>query len=262
MFDEPNESPQERTIDPAQRAKDKSDEFRVHAEVCAVFEGPRKFDAQILSLKADLARDIQKRMARLEKSKAADSPILPPESAADAAALLNLSSTEKLSSNDYHIYRRPGELMIVRWLEADQIEIFYERLQAHFDVALDDFKNEQREAFGWKQDAKMTAFLGALDAIDVKMPDRYLREIIRKHSVFVLSTLTADEMDISHLTETVMGSEVADVVGPASAPPDDPTERDRAWFFKLFSLRGMFEGVERMCFFTYMQKAEDTFEGD
>ena len=112
MFDEPSESPQERNFDPAQRAKDKSEEFRVHAEVAAVFEGPRKFDAQIVRLKDDLARDIQKRMARLEKAKTPESPILPPESAADAAALLNLSSSEKLASNDYYIYRRPGEVMM------------------------------------------------------------------------------------------------------------------------------------------------------
>ena len=52
------------------------------------------------------------------------------------------------------------------------------------------------------------------------------------------------------------------VVGSASAPPDVPTERDFAWFFKLFSLRGMVAGTERMCFFAYLQKTEDTFEGD
>src|SRR4051794_9583767 len=157
MFDEPEESPGERVVDPAQLAKDKTDEFRVHAEVCAVFEGPRKFEAEIRRLKDDVARDIQKRMARLEKAKKPDSPILPPESAADAAELLKLSG-EQFSTNDYHIYRRPGEVMIMRWLEGEQIDSFYERLQAHFDVALDDFKNEQREAFGWKQDTKMTSF--------------------------------------------------------------------------------------------------------
>src|SRR5205814_2865758 len=135
------QSPQQRNIDPAQLAKDKTDEFRVHAEVCAVFEGPRKFDAEIRKLKDDLARDIQKRMAKLEKAKTQESPILPPESAADAAALLDLFTAEKLSTNDYHVYRRPGELMIARWLEGDQVETFYERLQAHFDAAFDDFKN-------------------------------------------------------------------------------------------------------------------------
>ena len=38
------------------------------------------------------------------------------------------------------------------------------------------------------------------------------------------------------------------------------TEQDRAWFFKLFSLRGVVQDVQRMCFFTYLQKAEDTFD--
>ena len=52
------------------------------------------------------------------------------------------------------------------------------------------------------------------------------------------------------------------IVGRASAPPEEPTESDRAWFFKLFSLRGMIDGIERMCFFTYLQKAEDTFESE
>ena len=49
-----------------------------------------------------------------------------------------------------------------------------------------------------------------------------------------------------------------EIVGPASAPPDAPTEKDRAWFFKLFSLRGVIEGVEKMCFFTYLQKSDDS----
>jgi hypothetical protein len=259
MFDEPSESPQERTVDPAQRAKDKTDEFRVHAEVCAVFEGPRKFDSEILKLDNEIARDVQKRMARLEKTKKPDSPILPPESAAEATAIMNLAGKDALSTNDYHISRRPGEVMILRWLEGEQVETLYERIQAHFDVALDDYKSEQREGYGWKQDSKMTAYLDALDAVDIKMPDRYLRDVIRKHNVFVLSTLTADEMDISYLTETVMGAQVTDVVGAISALPDDPTESDRAWFFKLFSLRGVIDGVERMCFFAYLQKAEESW---
>ena len=95
------------------------------------------------------------------------------------------------------------------------------------------------------------------------MEDRYLRDVIRKHNVFVLSTVTADEMNVQHLADYVMGVPAAEVVGAASAPPDeDPTDRDRAWFFKLFSLRGIVEGVERMCFFTFMQKTEDTFDLD
>ncbi|MGE5611179.1 MAG: hypothetical protein ACM359_18160 [Bacillota bacterium] len=264
MFDEPNEEPQERVFDPAQRAQEKSDEFRIHAEVCAVFEGQRKFDAELLvGLDDQLARDIQKRIARLEKSKTPDSPILPPPSVAEAAALLNLPKTASLSTNDYHIYRRPGEVMIVRWLEGDQVDAFYQRIQAHFDVALGQYREEERQALGWKQDPKTLAYLEALDKLEVRMVDRYLRDVIRKHNVFVLSTLTADEMDILHLCDYVMGVPAAEVVGAASAPPEEePTEQDRAWFFRLFSLRGMNAGVEQMCFFTYMQKSEDTFDSD
>jgi hypothetical protein len=101
--------------------------------------------------------------------------------------------------------------------------------------------------------------LDALDTIDVKMADRYAREPIKTHRVFILSTQTADEMDIVHLTDYVMSVGPAAVVGEASVPPDDgATESDRAWFFKLFALRGMSEGEERMCFFTFMQKADES----
>jgi hypothetical protein len=261
MFDEPNEPPQDRSFDPAQRAQEKSDEFRIYAAIAAVFEGTRKFDAQLLpGLDPELARTIQQIIGRLEKSKSPDSPVLPAESTADTAALLAIPHTQGLSTNDYHIHRRPGEVTIVRWLEGDQVETFYERLQAHFDVALDDYRHEQKEEHSWKQDEKTLAYLAALDALDVRMADRYLRDPIRKHNIFVLSTLAADEMDILYLTDYVMSLSAADVVGAASIPPDNPTEHDRAWFFKLFSLRGMNEGVERMCFFGYLQKTEDTFE--
>jgi len=94
------------------------------------------------------------------------------------------------------------------------------------------------------------------------MADRYLRPVIRQFNVFVLSTQTADEINISYLCDYLMGSSAAEIVGPASAPPDNPTERDLAWFYKLFSLRGMDQGIERMCFFTYLQKSEDTFENE
>jgi hypothetical protein len=111
---------------------------------------------------------------------------------------------------------------------------------------------------GWKQDPQTLAYLEALDKIDVRMADRYLREPIRKHKLFVLSTQVADEIDILHLCDYVMGVDAADVVGKASAPPEDgATERDRAWFFKLFSLRGIVEDVERTCFFTFLQKTDE-----
>ncbi|HEV2293107.1 MAG TPA: hypothetical protein VGR35_04580 [Tepidisphaeraceae bacterium] len=261
MFDEPNEeTPAERSIDPADRAKEKFDEFRMHAELAAVFEAQRKFDAQILpKLDAEVARDVQRTIARLEKARLADGPLLPEPSSADAARLLNLPATSNLSTNDYHIHRRPGEVMIVRFLAGEQVETFYERMQAHFNAALNQYREEERQSHGWKQDPDTLKYLQALDGIDVRMSDRYLRDAIRKHNVFVLSTQTADELDIMHLCDYVMGAPAAEVVGADSAPPEDAaTERDRAWFFKLFSLRGINERVERMCFFAYLQKTDDS----
>jgi hypothetical protein len=149
--------------------------------------------------------------------------------------------------------------MIVRWLAGEQVETFYERLQAHFDAALEGCKEDERQAHEWKRDPKAQAYLKALDAIEVRMADRYLRDLIRKHNLFVLSTQSADEINIAYLCDYVMGVPAADLVGSASAPPSEPTERDLAWFFKLFSLRGMSEGVERMWFFTYLQKSDDSF---
>ena len=258
MFDEPQEDPAERSFNPADQAREKSDEFRMHAELAAVFEGARKFDAELVpGLDAQVAREIQRTIGKLEKSKTPDSPILPPASAADATALLGFPKSHELSTNDYHIHRRPGEVMIVRWLEGDQVETFYERIQAHFDAALEGFKEDERQAKEWKQDPKTLAYLKALDALEVKMADRYLRDLIRKHNVFVLSTQSADEMNIAYLADHIMNVSAAEIVGEASAPPDAPTERDLAWFFKLFSLRGMVAGMERMCFFAFLQKSDD-----
>jgi hypothetical protein len=261
MFDEPTESPQEHSSDPAQRAREKADEFRTHAERAAVFEGTRKFEAQILTrLDADVAREIQRTMGRLEKAKAPESPILLSAAVDDAAKLLNLWREKNLSTNDYHIHRRPGEVMIVRWLAGEQVETFYERLQAHFDAALGGHKEDERQSHEWKQDAAADAYFAALDAIEVKMAERYLRDLIRQHNLFVLSTQSADEIDILYLSDYLMSVSAAEIVGEASAPPaGEATEQDRAWFFKLFSLRGMNEGVEQMCFFTYLQKSDEMF---
>jgi hypothetical protein len=260
--DDANRDPGERVIDPAQRAKEKADEFRMHAEIYAVFEGPRKFDAQVRpGLDEELARDVQRRMARLEKAKSPESPILPPAQAADATGLLTLVDARGLATGDYHVRRRPGEVMIVRWLAGEQVETFYARMQAHFDAALEGYRVDERQQHAWRQDPPTLKFLEALDAIAVRTDERYLRDAIKQHDLTVLSTVTADEMDILHLCDHAMGVPAAEVVGAASAPPEDgATERDRAWFFRLFSLRGRVEGVERMCFFTYLQKAEDTFD--
>jgi hypothetical protein len=265
VYEEP-EDPESRRdetpTDPAARAAEKGNEFRMHAELAAVFEGPRKFDAAVRAgLDPQLAREVQRAVAKLEKAKQPDSPVLPQPVAADAAALLKLPESKELPTGDYHVHRRPGEVMIVRWLAGDEVETFYERFQAHFDVAMEDYREEERSTHSWKQDPKTVAYLEALDALDVKTADRYLRDLIRQHRLFVLSTLAVDEMDVLHLANHLMGVSAEEVVGTASAPPEeDATEQDRAWFFKLFSLRGIVEGVERMCFFTYMQKAEDTFD--
>src|SRR3954468_24501043 len=169
MFDEPEEQHADLPRDPATRAREKSDEFRMHAELAAVFEAPRKFDARLIpGLDIDLAREIQRTMARLEKSKTPDSPILPPTSAPDAATLLDMPAPKDLSPGDYHIHRRPGEVMIVRWLAGDDVETFYTRLQAHFDAALEGFRDDERSAHSWKQDPSVAAYLKALDAIELK----------------------------------------------------------------------------------------------
>src|SRR5215470_4899053 len=81
MFDEPDgeagESPSERARDPATMAREKADEFRMHAELAAVFEGVRKCDARLVpGLDPEVARQVQRSMARLEKAKAAEHPVL------------------------------------------------------------------------------------------------------------------------------------------------------------------------------------------
>jgi hypothetical protein len=150
--------------------------------------------------------------------------------------------------------------MIVRFLAGEQVESFYTRLQAHFDAALKQYREEERQQKGWKQDPTTLAYLEALDAVEIKMADRYLRPLIKQHNLFVLSDQSADEIDILYVTDLLMGVEAAKLVGSPSAPPDEqPTESDRAWFFKLFSLRGMKDGEERMCFFVYLQKAEESW---
>ena len=260
MFEEPGEEKHEPSMSPIDRAREKSDEFRMHAELAAVFEEIRKTGAELrANLSADLAREIQRTMGKLEKSKSPQHPVLPEGSGADAAHLLNLYQIKELSTNDYHVHRRPGEMMIVRWLQGDEVEAFYERLQAHFDAALEGHKEDERQAHEWKQSADAKAYSAALEKLDVKMAERYLRKEIREHRIYVLSTQSADEMNIAYLSDYIMNISPAELVGEASAPPHDPSETDLAWFFKLFSLRGIREGVEQMCFFAFLQKSDDSF---
>jgi hypothetical protein len=260
MYDEPSESPTEDSSDPKVRANEKAAELRTHAELAAVFEATRKFEAEIRpKLDPDLARQIQQTMGKLAKAKSADMPLIPETSAADAIALLDMPARNELSTNDYHVHRRPGEVMVVRFLAGEQVETFYERLQAHFDAAMGSYIEDERQQNEWKKDAKATAYLKALDGLKVRMAEWYAREPIRQHKLLVLSTQTADEINIQYLTEHLMGAAPVDLVGPASAPPDDPNESDLAWFFKLFSLRGIVDGQERMCFFAFLQKTDEAW---
>lgn len=258
MFEDPSEPPIENAADPAARAREKADHLRLHAEFAAVFEGCRKFEAQLKpGLNADLARDVQRTIAKLEKSRHPDAPLIPPESVPEAERLLRLPDSPAISTNDYHLYRRPGEVMILRLLSGDQVNTFYERLTAHFNAALAGMQEDERTALEWQQDPKAATYLKALDEIKYDLPAFYLREPIKALNLHVLSTQTADEFNINFLADTFMGVPVEELVGQASAPPDEPSESDLAWFFKLFSLRGMIDGVERMCFFVFLQKSDD-----
>ena len=83
---DPGESPTERPITPAEQAKEKADEFRMHAELVAVFEGRRKYDAELLSnLDRDVAREVQRTIAKLEKAKEAETPLISATAAPDAS---------------------------------------------------------------------------------------------------------------------------------------------------------------------------------
>lgn len=258
MFDEPGELPMEGARDPLDRAREKCDEFRMHAELCAVFEGCRKQDARILNtLDPDTAADVQRSIARLEKSRIDNTPILKPDTWEDASRLLTLPEKGTVGTNDYYVCRRPGEAIVVRWLAGPQVDGFYSRLQAHFDAAHNQFRSDERDSHGWKQDPEIARYLDALDALEIRMADRYLRPTILEHRVFVLSTQSADEMDIVHLCDYLMGVDPAATVGQSSAPGESPSEQDRAWFFKLFSLRGIVADVECMCFFTFLQKSDE-----
>src|SRR6476660_1534319 len=105
MYEEPEEDPVERSLDPADEAKQKFDEFRMHAEFAAVFEGTRKFDARIIpSLDAEIARQVQRAMAKLEKAKTQEIPVLPPESWPEAAEILLLCDAKDLSFFYCHGY--------------------------------------------------------------------------------------------------------------------------------------------------------------
>jgi hypothetical protein len=259
--DEPIEPKAETYLTPDARAAEKVAELRMHSELAAIFEGPRKFEANLTAgLDPDIARDVQRSMAKFERSKVEATPVLDAASMPDAFRILELPTTAALTTNDYHIYRRPGEVMIARWLAGDEIDTFIGRYQAHCDAALAGAREEDRSSLEWRGDEQTTAYLTALDAAELNAELLYYREPIRKHGICVITTTATDEMNIRFLCSHLMGAEISDVVGTASAPGDDATDRELAWYFKLFSLRGAKDGVERMCFFTFLQKSDDDFD--
>ena len=259
MSDDEAGAADERPIDPEQRVREKAGELRMHAELAAVFEGCRKFEAELKTgLDADIARQVQRAMAMADRSRDGNSPLVTGEAIDGAMTVLRLPVDQALSTNDYHVYRRPGEVMIVRWLAGDEVDTFYQRLQAHFDAGLASLRNDERENHGWKQEPATLRYLDTLDELNIDLADRYFREAVRTHGGVMLSTQTADQMNISFLAEHVMGVGSAELVGRASAPTsDEPAESELAWFFKLFLLRGAEGGSERCCFFAFLQKADD-----
>ena len=42
--------------------------------------------------------------------------------------------------------------MIIRFLAGAQVDSFYTRFQAHFDAALGQYREEEHQQHGWKQD--------------------------------------------------------------------------------------------------------------
>ena len=258
--DEPGQVPAERASDPQQRAREKADAFRMHAELAAIYEGLRKFEAAVdASLNASLARDIQRAVGKLANAREPETPVLPATTWPDARKLLvNLPAEHGLTTNDYHVHQRPGEVMLVRWLAGEEVDTFYERMQAHFEAALNDARETERANLGWRADDATNQYLDALDKIEFRMADRYLRDAIRQHQLFVCSTLAADEIHVGYLCQHLMGIDVEQLVGEDNAPPAGASEHEMAWFYKLFSIRGLSKsGEERMCFFTYLQKTDD-----
>jgi hypothetical protein len=271
MFDDDDAPRSKPTRDPQVRALEKIEEFRMHAELAAVFEAPRKFGAAVLTdLPTAVSRDLQLTLARLDKARANLGQLIPPAplaspaasepatplASAEAMRLLTMPETEDLSTGDYHLCRRPGEVTIARWVVGDEVDTFYTRLQAHFDVALEGHKDDERQDNAWKNDPDVLSYLDALEKNPVNLAEVYLRPQVRQHGVFAINTQTADEINIEYLADYLMGVAPADVVGDESAPPEAPTESDLAWYFKLFLLRGIRDGTERALFFTFLQKTD------
>lgn len=256
MFDEPDQRRDDTASDPKKRLDEKLAELRMLAELAAIFEGPRKFRSKLLpTLAIEHAREIQRAVAVLERRKKPGVPILPPDEWTDAEALLKRIAELLPSPGDYHLHRRPGEVMLVRWLDEQQAGSFYERMQAHFDTMLQQVREDERQALGWKQDPAMQRYLDALETASSRMEDYYLRMPIRS-GAWALSTISTDDMNILFLADQLMGVEPSALVGTAAAPADPFDEEQLGWYMRLFSLRGLVQKSERVLFFVFLQRSE------
>lgn len=262
MFDDDAQPPNETSSDPVQRANEQAEMLRLNAELAAVFEGTRKFDAQMIALDVGMMRKIQLDMARLAKSRLSEMPVIHPSHRPHVDALLTYCDTQSLTTNDYYYHRRPGEVMLARWLAGEEVQIFYDRMQAHFEAGWSAFLEDERSANEWKQDESTSRYVAALESIKEDMSKRYARQAVTNLYLAFLSTQTADEINLLMISDQIMGIGAESLVGTKSAPSDDTNETELAWFFKLFSLRAMVNGVERMCFFAFLQKSGDDFEMD
>lgn len=261
MYDDPDERKDDKASGPETRLKEKLDQLRIHADLCAIFEGTRKFDAQVKTdVDSNLVRDVQQIVAKLEKSKKPGKPFLTPARALGAATLFASLEEQGVSTSDYHVYRRPAEVMIVRWIRGEQVDTFYKRLQAHMDVAIKQTREDERQALAWKNDPDTNAYLELLDVAELDMQLYWMREVLRDHELATVRTQTADEINISYIADFIMGVGPAELVGEEFAPSSGADDSELAWFFKLFALCGTREGEEHIVFFVFLQKTDDEFD--
>jgi hypothetical protein len=261
MYDDPEERKDDNADAPDTRLKEKLDGLRIHADLCAIFEGTRKYDAQVRTdVDTNLIRDVQQIVAKLEKSKTPGKPFLTPARALGATSLFESLDEQGVSTSDYHVYRRPGEVMIVRWIKGDQVDTFYERLQAHMDVAIKQTREDERQALAWKNEPATNEYLEKLDEAELDMQKWWMRDLLRDNELATVRTQTADEINISYLADFIMGVGAEAIVGKEFAPPSGPDDAELSWFFKLFALCGSKDGVEHIVFFVFLQKTEEEFD--
>lgn len=262
MLDDPNERRDDTAGDPAKRLAEKLADLRMLAELAAIFEGPRKFQSRVSTdLSIEQARKVQRDIALLERGKKPGVPVLPAAKQPEAIALLERVEELQLAPGDYHLHRRPGEVMLVRWLDDMLADAFYQRMQAHFDTVLEQAREDERQALAWRQDPATQAYLEGLDKAKFNMEEYYARAFARVGAC-VLSTLTTDDMNILFLAEHLMGIAPAELVGAASVPEDPFDEGKLGWYCKLFSLRGPARSRERLLFFAFLQRSEGEFAFD